>query len=134
MLCSTCQVPARRVGHDRHGRQRYRCPTCRRTFYSPEDALRPDGRRLSENDVILCLRLLLEGNSIRSTERLTGVEKKTIIRIVVQKGALCQQFMGRVAYKLAVEDVQCDEIWGYVGCKERTRERLGQARRAAARA
>jgi IS1 family transposase len=69
------------------------------------------------------LRLLLEGNSIRSTERLTRIHRDTIMSLAVAVGQRCKAFMERIVFHTLVKDVQADEIWGFVGCKERTRER-----------
>src|SRR5207245_24927 len=71
--------------------------------------------------LIQCLRMLLEGNSIRSVERLTGVHRDTIISAMVEVGQKCKSFMERVIQLVPVADLQCDEVWGFVGCKEKTR-------------
>jgi IS1 family transposase len=71
----------------------------------------------------MCLRMLLEGNSVRSTERLTGTHRDTILRLLVLIGERAKAFMADVVYKQFVADVEIDEIWGYVGCKEKTRVR-----------
>lgn len=73
--------------------------------------------------MILCLRMLLEGNSIRSVERLTGTHRDTIIAAMVAAGEQCKRYMETVVRGVRVLGVQADEIWGFVGCKERTRER-----------
>ncbi|MEO2088516.1 MAG: IS1 family transposase [Gemmataceae bacterium] len=69
--------------------------------------------------------MLLEGNSIRSTERLTGVHRDTIMTALVDAGERCEAFLTRTVRDVPVNDVQADEIWGFVGCKERTRQRNG---------
>jgi IS1 family transposase len=74
---------------------------------------------------VFCLRLLLEGNSIRSVERLTYTHRDTIMRLVVLVGERCQKFSEQVIHKMPVDDVQVDEIWGFVGCKKKTADRLG---------
>jgi IS1 family transposase len=71
--------------------------------------------------------MLLEGNSIRSVERLTGVYRGTIIAAMVASGQKCQRFMESTIHLVPVNDVQADEIWSFVGCKEKTRERLGHS-------
>jgi len=71
--------------------------------------------------MIFCLRLLLEDNSIRSAERLTGVNKETIIAAMVRAGENCRKFLAKKIRRISVYDVQADEIWGYVGCKEKHR-------------
>jgi transposase-like protein/IS1 family transposase len=121
MLCSLCQNEARKFGRNRNGSQRYRCDGCARTF--TDESTRPtDRRRLAPDKMVLCLRMLLEGNSIRSTERLTGVHRDTIIDAMVEAGKKCKRFLESAIHHVPVEDVQADEIWGFVGCKERTRQ------------
>jgi transposase-like protein/IS1 family transposase len=122
MDCPLCGSSTRRFGRNRNGSQRYRCDACARTF--TDETTRPTDRRcLDEQRVILCLRMLLEGNSIRSTERLTGAHRDTIIGAMVAVGERCERFLASVVQGVAVLDVQADEIWGFVGCKEKTRER-----------
>jgi IS1 family transposase len=74
---------------------------------------------LPEYKTLLVLNLLLEGNSIRSIERITGIEKKTITRIMLLAGEHCEALMLRKIKGVAVKDVEADEIWGFVGCKNR---------------
>lgn len=64
------------------------------------------------------LRLLLEGMSVRSVERVTGVHRDTILRLLLLAGERCQRLMDEKFKGLDVHDVQVDEIWGYVGKKE----------------
>jgi transposase-like protein/IS1 family transposase len=126
MNCPTCQNESRRFGKNRNGTQRYQCPSCRRTFTPTED--RPLGAmRLPAQKAVMCLRMLLEGTSIRSVERLTGVNRNTIMGLSVLIGERCKRFFEDTARRLPVEDVQADEIWGFVGCKEKTRQRKGYA-------
>ena len=66
----------------------------------------------------MALQLLLEGNSIRSTERITGMDRNTIMSLLVKAGERCQRLMDEKLVDLPVRDVQVDEIWGYVGKKE----------------
>jgi transposase-like protein/IS1 family transposase len=124
MLCPICQVETRRFGRDRNGYQRFQCLNCRKTFTEPHAG--PIGAmRLDMEKAILALRLLLEGNSVRSIERLIGVGKKTILRLMVLAGERCERFMESFAHRLDVNDVQVDEIWAFVRCKEKTKRRKG---------
>ena len=63
------------------------------------------------------IRCLVEGNSIRSTVRLTGVAKNTVTKLLVELGAVCARFMDGAMVNLKCERIQCDEIWSYVGAK-----------------
>jgi transposase-like protein/IS1 family transposase len=121
MLCQICQNEARKFGRNRNGSQRYRCDSCSRTW--TDERTRPtDRRKLPAEKLVLCLRMLLEGNSIRSAERLTGVHRDTIIDAMVRAGKSCKLFLESAIHHIPVADVEADECWGFVGCKERTRE------------
>jgi IS1 family transposase len=67
---------------------------------------------------ILALRLLLEGASVRSAERITGLHRDTILKLLAVAGERCERIMGRMIVNVPVTDVQADEIWGYVQKKE----------------
>ena len=71
---------------------------------------------------VLALQLLLEGSSIRSTERITGLHRDTIMRLLVLAGEKCEKLMGRMIVNVPVKDVQADEIWSFLGCKEKARK------------
>jgi IS1 family transposase len=61
---------------------------------------------------------LVEGNTLRSTTRLTGVHRTTIQRLLVDFGGRCQDFLDRKLRGLALNHVECDEIWTFVGKKQ----------------
>ena len=119
MECTACQTPAKRFGKDRKGNQRFRCRTCRKTF--SERPERPLGdMRLPVDRALLCLHMLCEGNAVRAIERVTGTEKKTILRLLVQVGEGCEKMLAERVKGISVEDVQADELWTYVRCKQAT--------------
>ncbi|MGD0541121.1 MAG: DDE-type integrase/transposase/recombinase [Tepidisphaeraceae bacterium] len=64
------------------------------------------------------IHLLVEGNSIRSIERLTGVHRDTIMRLAVKVGDKCQKFLNAWMRNLKLRHIQADEIWTFVGCKQ----------------
>jgi IS1 family transposase len=64
------------------------------------------------------LHMLLEGNSIRSTERITGVHRDTICRLLVRFGTACKSFMDKRLRGLTLEHVEVDEIWTFVAKKQ----------------
>ena len=84
----------------------------------------PLGRRcVAPETMTTVLRLLLEGNGVRSLERTFRVHRDTIIANMVEAGEKCRAFSKETVRGLSVEDVQCDELWGFVGMKEKTRLR-----------
>lgn len=65
------------------------------------------------------LSALLEGCSIRSTERLTGVHRDTIMRLLVKAGDGCERLLADRMQGLGCRRIQVDEIWTYVQKKQR---------------
>jgi len=61
---------------------------------------------------------LVEGNSIRSTERLTGVHRDTIMRLLVRVGEHCQEIMSQTMRNLSLRSLQVDELWTFVQKKQ----------------
>jgi IS1 family transposase len=74
---------------------------------------------LSTDKKLSVIASLVEGNSIRSTERMTGVHRDTICRLVVEVGDRCNDLMDGSMRNLRCGFVQCDEICTYVGKKQR---------------
>lgn len=62
---------------------------------------------------------LVEGNSIRATSRMTGVNKRTITRLLLTVGAGCERMMDQRMRRLPCRRIQCDEIWTFVKKKEK---------------
>ena len=75
--------------------------------------------RLSLDRRTQAINCLVEGNSIRSTERMTGIHRDTIMRLLVEVGAGCSELMDSHMRDLSCERVQVDEIWTYVQKKQR---------------
>jgi len=125
MIAPSCRHDqTKRHGYDRKGNQRFRCVLCGKTWLEPR--VKPIGdMRIKSDKAVLCLRLLLEGNSIRSTERITGVNRNTILTLLETVGRRALRFWELRMKRLPAANVEVDEIWGFVGCKEKTRLRLG---------
>lgn len=74
--------------------------------------------RLKPEQQQLILRLLCEGNSIRSTSRVTGCHKNTIEKVIFQFGNACQEFMDERLRGLTLGHIEVDEIWTFVAKKQ----------------
>lgn len=121
MVCHNCQTEAKKHGTSRQGIQRFRCRACNKTFIEPQT--KPlDTMRLPVEKAISVLCLLVEGCSVRSIERVTGVHRDTILDLLVLVGARCERFLESRIRNVAVKDVQADEIWGFVAMKEKTKK------------
>ncbi len=74
---------------------------------------------LSIEKKTLILSSLVEGSSIRSIERITGVHRDTIIRLMLSAGERAQEILDREMLNLKCKQVQVDEIWTYVAKKQK---------------
>lgn len=62
---------------------------------------------------------LVEGCSIRSTVRLTGVAKDTVLKLLKQVGEVCLDYQDQVLRDLPCKRIECDEIWAYCYAKDK---------------
>jgi len=125
-MIAFCKHEARKKhGKDRKGNQRFRCKGCGTTF--AESAPKPLGNmRIDPAKAELALSLLLEGMSIRATERITKLHRDTICDLILTIGDNCQRLLDDKLQGIEVKDVQIDEIWSFVGCKGKTKARRPQ--------
>ncbi len=75
--------------------------------------------RLSREQRCQVVRALVEGNSIRATCRITGVAKGTVLTLLRDLGRVCAAYQDDNLVNLPTAKVQCDEIWAFVGAKEK---------------
>src|SRR5436305_2149075 len=73
---------------------------------------------LNTDKIRSVLHLLVEGNSLRSTHRLTGVHRDTIMRLLVQAGDGALALLDDRMRGLKLCHVEIDEIWTFVGIKQ----------------
>jgi len=81
--------------------------------------------RIDRRKAVLALRMLLEGNSLRSVERIVGIAHATVLSLLETVGRRAVAYWETEMNSLPVMDVEVDEIWGFIGCKEKTRKRNG---------
>ena len=74
---------------------------------------------------VAVISMLCEGASIRAIERITGVQKKTIGRLALRVGQACKQIMDEKMRGLSCKQIEVDEIWGFVGAKQKNAKRAG---------
>jgi IS1 family transposase len=75
--------------------------------------------RLSQSDRTRIVAALVEGNSIRATCRMTGAAKNTVAKLLVDMGSACAAYHDANVRNVASKRVQCDEIWSFVGAKQK---------------
>jgi IS1 family transposase len=84
--------------------------------------------KLSTAKRVAVVKALVEGCSIRSTVRMTGVAKNTVSKLILELGAACTRYQSETLVNLPCRRLQCDEIWSYVGGKDKN---LSQEKKAA---
>lgn len=124
MSCPYCKSESKRFGKHRNGLQRFRCTECKRTFTEDHELAFRIEDYLNESRGIMAIQLLVEGCSIRTTERITGLHRDAITRLLLAAGARAQNVMDTLVQNVKATDVQADEIWGFIGKKEK--KKLGE--------
>jgi transposase-like protein/IS1 family transposase len=119
MTCAQCGVSCKRFGKHRNGLQRFRCVPCGKTYTEDHKPAFRVEDYLKTKQGIMAMKLLVEGCSVRSIERITGIRRDSIIDLLLIAGERCERLLDRVIQDVPVRDVQADEIWGFIGKKER---------------
>lgn len=83
--------------------------------------------RLSSAQRASVINCLVEGCSIRSTVRMTGIAKKTVMRLLVEAGSVAGDYQYRVFRNLNCQRIQVDECWAFVGAKQKNLTEANQA-------
>jgi transposase-like protein/IS1 family transposase len=116
MTCIRCQhtscVKAGSFGKRRI--QRWKCTSCKTRFSEPHTKLTRDMFLSNPDAAERALHCLLEGCSIRSTERLTGLNRNTIVRLLLVAGERSARLMDTRMRGLRPRYLQLDEIWTFV--------------------
>ncbi len=86
--------------------------------------------KLSINRQTQIIKVLCEGNSIRSTARITDTAINTVIKLLRDVGAVCAEYQDMHLRNLPCKTIQCDEIWSFcyakaVNVPENKQGRLG---------
>lgn len=114
MTCHRCQTEAFKFGFA-NGYQRYRCKTCNKTFSDiPEKPL--DSLRVDPRTAFKVVQLLCEGVGIRACERLTGLNRRTVLNILETAARKCEALMNERVKGIKPKEIQIDETYAFVYC------------------
>lgn len=117
MMVSCAHATRKRHGRDRLGNPRWRCLLCGKTWI--EAPARPLGKmQVPVPDAKRALHMLVEGSSIRATERVTGIARNTLCKLVVYFGQACRRFLDQKMRGLKLDHLQFDEQWTFVFKKQ----------------
>jgi hypothetical protein len=67
----------------------------------------------------MVLKLMLERNSVSTIKRVTEVHHGTILKLLVLAGEKCERIMAQRIRNVQVRDVECDELWAFIGRKQK---------------
>lgn len=122
MIVAVCQHPNRKkFGKTTSGAPRFRCKECGKTWTESTELF--DGMRLGLDKAAQIVELLCEGMTVRGVERITGTAKHTILELVKLVGDRCESWMAEQIKDVHASEVQVDEIWQFIYCKNATAKR-----------
>ena len=121
MTCHRCQIQALKFGFNPQGLQRYRCKQCGKTF-SDIPARPLDDLRVDREKAFQVIGLLAEGMGIRACERLTRLNRRTVLGILETAGRKCAQLLDARLVNLHLQEVQIDETYAFVHCLQQNTE------------
>ena len=75
--------------------------------------------RLSTSKRVQIVAALAEGSSLRATSRMADVSINTVTKLLVDMGCACAAYHHHYVKNLKVRRLQCDEIWAFVGAKQK---------------
>src|SRR5580704_15069939 len=75
--------------------------------------------KLNKAKQVQIISALVEGNSLRATARMCDVAFNTVLKLVPEIGRACLNYQDKALRNLSSKMIQCDEIWSFVGAKEK---------------
>src|SRR4051794_17528998 len=119
MILAACDHSWKKNGSDKNGNPRKRCKLCGTSYvdrqFTALGEMRTDLDKAAQAVTMLC-----EGMAVRAVSRITGLDKNTIIRLIVRLGRGVAELSEQKIRGLAVAEVECDELWAFIYCKART--------------
>jgi IS1 family transposase len=82
--------------------------------------------KLSVDRRAAVIRGLVEGGSVRAVARMSGCDKDTVLRLLVEIGEFCSIYQFHALKNLPCKRIECDEIWSFVGSKKRNATKESQ--------
>lgn len=72
---------------------------------------------MSHKKRTLAIRCLVEGMGVRATARTANIDKKTVLRLLVEAGTVASQYQNDALRELTCKHVEVDELWSFVYAK-----------------
>lgn len=75
--------------------------------------------KLSNEKRAQILNVLCEGMGVNAATRITGASKNTVLKLLAEAGEACAKYQDEHMCNLKCKRIECDEIWSFVGCKQK---------------
>jgi len=122
VILATCKHEKfQKNGKTPKGAIRYRCCLCGKSWTDETQQL--DGMRIGLDKAARIVEMLCEGTSVSATARMMKTSKRVVLDVLVIFGERCQEFTEAKIQDVFVGDVQVDELWSFVLCKNATAKR-----------
>jgi len=108
-----------RRGRNKKGKQMLMCKTCGVRFVETKGTVFYN-RHLSEEEIILICKLLVEKNSIRAIERITEHHRDTIGNLISDLATHCKEVTDFLIKNVELTTVEVDEMWSFIKKSKRT--------------
>lgn len=99
--------------YGKHKRRMLYCTTCKARF-SETKCTAFFGTKYSPETVGKIIRVTAEGNGVRATARILGLDKNAVNRVILKAGQHCERVLSNLLSQLELTEVQLDELWSFV--------------------
>ena len=108
-----------KYGHDKNGRQRFKCKTCDGVFVETKNTIFYN-RKLPEEQIIMICKLLVERNGVRAIERIMEIHRDTVSDVINDLARHAREVTEFLIKNVGLTEVQVDEMWSFVKKNKRT--------------
>ena len=117
--------------YGKHGRRMLYCTTCKSRF-SETKCTAYFGTKYATETISQIIRVVAEGNGVRATARILGLDKDAVNRVILKAGEHCERLLDNLLVQLGLTELQLDELWSFVEKKTlptmRNRAKAGYGR------
>jgi len=99
--------------YGKHKRRMLYCTTCKSRF-SETKCTAYFGTKYSAETIGQIIRVTAEGNGVRATARILGLDKDAVNRVILKAGEHCERVLDNLLVQLGLTEVQLDELWTFV--------------------
>jgi transposase-like protein len=105
-----------KYGRTGKGTQRLKCTTCERVFVENKGTVFY-GLHRSQREILECLAMLAERNSLAAIHRIKGIKEETILDWLPKAANHVEEIEALLLANYPLTRVQFDAMWTYVGHK-----------------